>query len=67
MIHGYVTDMLQIPFYPAIFNLADVAIRVSMIDADWILGVALECFQVCPFGWQCKVIPSRSLAGAQNG
>lgn len=31
IIHGYVTDMLHVAFYPAIFNVADVAIRVGVI------------------------------------
>lgn len=31
VMYGYVTDMIQIPFYPAIFNVADVAIRAGIV------------------------------------
>lgn len=31
LIYGYVTDMLQIPGYPAIFNVADIGIRTGVI------------------------------------
>lgn len=31
VMYGYVTDMLQVPFYPAIFNVADVAIRAGIV------------------------------------
>lgn len=31
IVSGYVTDMFHVAFYPAIFNLADVAIRVGVI------------------------------------
>ncbi len=31
VIYGYVIDMLRIPVYPAVFNVADVAIRMGII------------------------------------
>lgn len=31
VVYGYVTDMLRMPLYPAIFNLADVSIRIGIL------------------------------------
>lgn len=31
LMYGYVTDMLKVPLYPAVFNLADVAIRTGIV------------------------------------
>lgn len=31
VVHGYVTDMLQVPGYPAVFNVADIAIRTGLV------------------------------------